>query len=604
MLQSAYILSVYGPFQLTRPTGETVAFPARSASAVLAYLTFCKGKWVERREIGSVLWPDQPGPVAMANLRQAIHRVRKSVGADPILEFQDESLRVNPGQISSDLEQADRLHRAYLLSSSNPDGIASLQAEWEIRRAGLLSGWDFEWLEDYRVHHALSINDLAAELARAYEGTAEFEKALALWHWILEGTPHHAEALQNALRLEFSIHGRERALALADRSAHEFSAESGLEMPRELARTVKAIRTGMMEQIPRPELFRTRSDILLLANLFESNLRSNQPEALALLARESSTPLAQNHPRGMLSLLQIALGETAGTSPDRLEIAAHTVFFASLATEFEVGHRWADFVVENTSPSDSIHGDALSMKGFMLFEQRHYDKSEAILEQAIAHLEEAGHTDRKLRAMSRLAGVRWHRLKFEEAISTYKSILEQADDRRGSSYDILRSVAHGNLCFVYAFLCDWDEAVKHGAVSEQISHENPYYKLVHPLPYGLALFMAGQRKAGLELLSRGLRQTCREGLMRFNQIGLDFAAVVLHEAGRKNAARAVIEAGTQQRAALRHHRSPAEVQLLDRMVGSDPNLKTRLNPSKLVGQPPSVLSEWVCEQFEAISLVA
>lgn len=602
MLQSAYTLSVYGPFQLAKPTGEAVSFPARSASAVLAYLAFCKGKWVERREIGSALWPDQTGPVAMANLRQAIHRVRKSVGADPILEFQDESLRINPGQVSSDLEQADRFHRAYLLSSSNPDGIASLHAEWEIRRAGLLTGWDFEWLEDYRVHHALSINDLSADLARAYEGTAEFEKALALWHWILEGTPHHAEALQNALRLEFSIHGRERALALADRSAHEFSSESGLEMPRELARTVKAIRTGMMEQIPRPELLRTRSDILLLANLFESNLRSNQPEALALLARESSSSLAQNHPRTMLSLLQIALGETAGTSPDRLEIAAHTAFFASLATEFDTGHRWADFVVENTQSSDPLHGEALSMKGFMLFEQRHYEKSEAILEEAIEHLESAGRFDRKLRAMSRLAGVRWHQLKFEEAIATYETILEQSEGRDGPSFEALRSVAHGNLCFVYCFLCEWDKAVVHGAQCNQVPGDNPYYKLVHPLPYGLALFMAGQRKAGLELLSRGLRQTCREGLMRFNQIGLDFAAVALHEAGVKNAARAVIEAGTQQRAALRHHRSPAEIQLLDRMIGSDPGLKPKLNPSKLVGQPPSILSEWVCEQFEAINL--
>lgn len=604
MLQTAYNLSVYGPFQLTRPMGEVVAFPARSASAILAYLAFNKGKWVERREIGSILWPGQVGPVAMANLRQAIHRLRKAVGSDPILELKEESLRISQAHVSTDLDQADRLHRAYLLSSNQPEGIAALRAEWEIRRAGLLTGWDFEWLEDYRVHHVLSINELAAELARAYEGTARFEDALALWHWILESTPHHAEALQNALRLEFAIHGRERALALADRSAREFSSESGLEMPRELGRTVKAIRTGMMEQIPRPELLRTRSDILLLANLFESNLRSNQAEALALLARESSSAIAQNHPRAMLSLLQIALNETTGVSPDRVEIASQTAFFASLATEFEVGHRWADFVVDHTNPADPLHGEALSMKGFMLFEQRHYDKSEAMLERAIEHLAKAGHLDRKLRAMSRLAGVRWHRLKFEEAIATYLSVLHQAEDNHGSSFEALRSVAHGNLCFVYSFLCEWQKAVDHGAVSEQISFENPYYKLVHPLPYGLAQFMVGNRKAGLESLARGLRHTCREGLMRFNQIGLDFAAVVLNEAGVTTAARAVIEAGTQQRAALRHHRSPAEAQLLDRMVGSVTPSKVNGSPSKLVGQPPSVLSEWVCEQFEAISLTA
>ena len=46
--------------------------------------------------------------------------------------------------------------------------------------------------------------------------------------------PHHAEALQHALRLEYQSNGKERALQLAKIAADSYRTELGIEMPKDL----------------------------------------------------------------------------------------------------------------------------------------------------------------------------------------------------------------------------------------------------------------------------------------------------------------------------------------------------------------------------------
>lgn len=59
--------------------GEDVDLPYQKTTALLAYLAI-HGQAVERDEVRKLLWPTVPGTKAAANLRHAVHFLRKSVG--------------------------------------------------------------------------------------------------------------------------------------------------------------------------------------------------------------------------------------------------------------------------------------------------------------------------------------------------------------------------------------------------------------------------------------------------------------------------------------------------------------------------------------------
>lgn len=594
-------LQVNGPFQMAKEDGTPVVFPARTASAVLAFLSLSKGRPVQRRDLAQSLWPDHDLSAALTNLRTAIHRARKALGGIESVVADGDVLRLDVEYIDTDLLEAERLHRTFLLASNQSDGIAALAQEWDIRKRRLLEGWDFEWVEAFRGAAEVAATDVASDLAKHLEANGDPERASSVWRELLDRTPHHAEALQHAIRLEYQTHGKARALEVANLAVKSYRTDLGIEMPQSLQRIIREIRGGFYEPVPKPELIRTRNELLLLARMFESNLTSNRTEALAMLARECSSPMALAHPRTMLSLLVLALDQTEGTSPERIQVAVQATYLASWVSEFDLGHKWLDFLLKSLDSSDPEYAGALSRKGFIHFEQRQYDQAEKCLIKAIEISQAHGRVRDMYHSVARLAGTRWHRLRFEEALSTYISILGtvgkpvEPDDQR------MLAMLHGNLCFTYTVMERWAEGVYHGRKCGEHTEFSPLYEMVYPAAMGLSLVALGERVEGLQFLSRAVSGTYREGMWRFNQISVDFAAVALAMAGRREAAECLLRANTDHRAILHHERSAAEFELIRSATGIDPSIPSPAHASNpLQGQSVGTLSQWVCEECERV----
>ncbi len=64
--------------------GETVAIPSRPAQSLLAYLMLNAGTAQRRERLAGLLWPDSSESNARGNLRHALWRVRKAIGAETI----------------------------------------------------------------------------------------------------------------------------------------------------------------------------------------------------------------------------------------------------------------------------------------------------------------------------------------------------------------------------------------------------------------------------------------------------------------------------------------------------------------------------------------
>jgi len=65
--------------------GEPVAIPSRPAQSLLAYLMLHAGTAQRRERLAGLLWPDSSESNARGNLRHALWRARKAIGADYIL---------------------------------------------------------------------------------------------------------------------------------------------------------------------------------------------------------------------------------------------------------------------------------------------------------------------------------------------------------------------------------------------------------------------------------------------------------------------------------------------------------------------------------------
>jgi hypothetical protein len=76
-------ISLLGPFGVHLDGGPTPRFRSDGVRALLAYLCIESDRHPEahRREaLAALLWPDEPERVARQNLRQALSRLRSSIG--------------------------------------------------------------------------------------------------------------------------------------------------------------------------------------------------------------------------------------------------------------------------------------------------------------------------------------------------------------------------------------------------------------------------------------------------------------------------------------------------------------------------------------------
>ena len=118
------ILSCWGPalsedaacriYLLGQPrlvvNGAITALPYQKTTALLAYLA-CKGEAVERQQVRDLLWPGSRPDKAAANLRHALHFLRKCVG--DVLCTHLDTLWLDPARFWLDTQWLEKSHQTY-----------------------------------------------------------------------------------------------------------------------------------------------------------------------------------------------------------------------------------------------------------------------------------------------------------------------------------------------------------------------------------------------------------------------------------------------------------------------------------------------------------
>jgi DNA-binding SARP family transcriptional activator len=139
-------LSLLARFALSGPDG-LVDLPNRKVAGLLAYLACTAGLPQSREKLATLLWGSHFETQAQQNLRQALFRLRRLLGADVIVGDGDQ-IRLAPGAVDCDV--------ARLQALIGEGSTASLTAAADLYQGGLLSDLNIaqeawaDWLDTER----------------------------------------------------------------------------------------------------------------------------------------------------------------------------------------------------------------------------------------------------------------------------------------------------------------------------------------------------------------------------------------------------------------------------------------------------------------------
>ena len=143
-----YRLRVLGGFALDGPSGAGSALPKRRAEAVLAVLAVSGDLGCTRERLLALLWPESDEPSARHGLRDALHVIRRTLGAGAV-PATGRLLRLDPAVVSSDVllfsqalasgrpADAVRLYAGPLLDGFHVDDAVELERWLDGERARL-----------------------------------------------------------------------------------------------------------------------------------------------------------------------------------------------------------------------------------------------------------------------------------------------------------------------------------------------------------------------------------------------------------------------------------------------------------------------------------
>lgn len=585
-------LNLMGEFSCHCDT--VISFPARSAAEVIAYLTIHRNRWVSRDELAENIWPGTDLKVARTNLRKATQRVRDSLSPHDVLLKYADNLAINRQLVSSDLDMAENLHRQYAFAPHLPESVDKLYEEWKILDGELMVGWDNDWVVEERKNFSIRAHELGLRLADALESIGRLEQCLSVLNLLVHRAPLDYDLLQKAIRLQSRSGSGHTASQLVEQILAELPPQS--EIPKPVRRLIQRVQQGQIEQVPAPEIFETKNELALLARMVESNLRSNSPEAIALLAKESSNIDNWPHARTLLSILTVALEQSEVTSDDQIQVAINACFLATYASDFHVGQWAAQKVLDVLPESDPRYIRVLSVLGFLHFETKNYEESRRLQMQAV-ELCRAHNIDLELPGvLNRLAVLDYHLGNFDVAHDMFLEAI--ALEYKGNSATRTSRLAsfHGNLCTMEVLRGQWENARHHGGLSMKYAENHArLYQIYVSAGYGLALYKCGDR-SGIDFVIDGIVKTTRERMRRFNMISIDFGVAILADKHNFETAAQIASLNRMIRDASGYPRGPAEMGFVKACFEPAGKLSVpKMQPMSLVA-----LSRWIVEELEAL----
>jgi WD40 repeat protein/DNA-binding SARP family transcriptional activator len=247
--------------------GEPVTqFGYDKVRALLAYLAI-EGRRPQRRDtLVGLLWPEQPQREALANLRSALHRLRRVLHDQdvdpPFLLATHETIQLHPeAEVAvdaarfADLAALRRAH-AHVAAVDGPECARALTEAVALYRGEFLPGFalDSEPFEAWLVLQREALHALALELLERLAAQAEaqgaYDQVLVHARRQLQLEPWNECAHRQAMRALTLTGHRAAALAQYQACCETLSRELGMEPEPDTLELYEQLRTGTLLRTP------------------------------------------------------------------------------------------------------------------------------------------------------------------------------------------------------------------------------------------------------------------------------------------------------------------------------------------------------------------
>lgn len=250
-------LRLLGGFALER-AAQPCKLTYEKSRALLAYLAMAPNRAHARGALAELLWPDLTRDAALANLRQAVHELRRVLNTPDgpaVLQVSRESMALNPG---NDLTVDALVFAAPPAACQTPRCIARcepclahMQTLVHTYQGEFLAGFTLpecqafdQWLQAQRETLHLRALGLLSRLATCHAQLGDNARALPFAQRFLELEPWNEDGLRRAMRLLALNRQSDSALALYDSSSQALHQELGILFCDETHALAQRIRQG------------------------------------------------------------------------------------------------------------------------------------------------------------------------------------------------------------------------------------------------------------------------------------------------------------------------------------------------------------------------
>ena len=207
-----------GGFQACLNGQTTHTFESDKSRALLSYLAVQSQRSFRREVLAGLLWPNRPESAARADLRQALHRLRRALGdlenAVPFLLANPQEVQINPQSdycLDVDLLcQGIASYRQHHPGSGCPcdDCLPRLENAASLYHGDFLAGFSlpdapqFQWWQlcKQEEYHRLEMEILTL-LANSYEYRQDYPRALRFARQKISLEPWYEPAHRRCMRL-------------------------------------------------------------------------------------------------------------------------------------------------------------------------------------------------------------------------------------------------------------------------------------------------------------------------------------------------------------------------------------------------------------------
>jgi DNA-binding SARP family transcriptional activator len=236
---------VLGPFEVTGDGGVPVAITAAKHRAVLAVLLLRAGKFVSDDQLIDTVWGEDPPKAARAALQNAIHALRRQLGAE-LVSREGVGYVLNLNSHSFDLLEFEQLVHA-AAAKVHEERAALLRQALDLWRGEPLAGLRLDGLAP-EVRHLEELRLLTEE--HWFEAELEADRAAQLvprLEFLVPASPER-ESLRRLLMLALYRSGRQADALAAYQDARRWAIE---QLGQEPSAELQELNRAMIRQDPR-----------------------------------------------------------------------------------------------------------------------------------------------------------------------------------------------------------------------------------------------------------------------------------------------------------------------------------------------------------------